>query len=66
MKSTILLTTALFLISAPSPDSKTLAEMSAGFLSLQQGTGLLAAEKTVTTVVETHESEQLPENPTQR
>jgi len=44
MKSTILLTTALFLASAPSPDSKTISEFSAGFLSQTDDQGLMAAE----------------------
>ena len=43
MKSTILLTTALFLASAPSPDSKTVSEISAGFLSPASDQGLMAA-----------------------
>ena len=44
MKSTILLTTALFLASAPAPDSKTISELSAGFLSPTDVHGLMAAE----------------------
>ncbi len=44
MKSIILMTTAIFLMSAPSPDSKTISEMSAGFLSLTSETALSAAE----------------------
>jgi len=44
MKSTILLTTALFLASAPSPDSDVISEISAGFLSLTDTHGLLASE----------------------
>jgi hypothetical protein len=47
MKSTILLTIAIFLLSAPTPDSKTIAEMSAGFLLPNQNTGLLASEDTI-------------------
>lgn len=42
MKSTILMTIALFLISAPSPDSKTISEMSAGFLVPSGILGLMA------------------------
>ena len=49
MKSTILLTTALFLASAPSPDSKTISELSAGFLSTGDNHGLMAAELTTDT-----------------
>ena len=44
MKSIALLTTALFLASAPSPDSATISEMSAGFLSAGEIQPLLAAE----------------------
>ena len=44
MKSTILLTTALFLASAPSPDSKVISEISAGFLSLTDTHGLMASD----------------------
>ena len=46
MKSIILMTTAIFLVSAPSPDSKTIAEISAGFLSPSSETALAAAEVT--------------------
>ena len=44
MKSIILMTTAIFLASAPTPDSKTISEMSAGFLSISTETALAAAE----------------------
>lgn len=44
MKSTILLTTAIFLLSAPAPDSKTLSDMSAGLLAPKNESGLLASE----------------------
>lgn len=44
MKSIALLATALFLASAPSPDSATISEMSAGFLSTGKTQPLLAAE----------------------
>jgi hypothetical protein len=47
MKSTILLTTALFLASAPSPDAKTISELSAGFLSVNNEHGLMASEVTL-------------------
>jgi hypothetical protein len=47
MKSTILLTTALFLASAPSPDAKTISELSAGFLSVENDYGLMASEDTL-------------------
>ena len=44
MKSTVLLATALFLASAPSPDSNSISEMSGGFLSLAKSEVLLASE----------------------
>jgi len=44
MKSTILLTTAIFLASAPAPDSKAISELSAGFLSPKNDHGLMTAE----------------------
>jgi hypothetical protein len=47
MKSTILLTTALFLASAPSPDAKTISELTAGFLSVDNDYGLMASEDTL-------------------
>ena len=40
MKSTILLTTALFLMSAPAPDAKTISEFSGGFLAENSDSGL--------------------------
>lgn len=58
MKSTILLTTALFLASAPSPDSKTISELSAGFLSTDNH-GLMAAEVTADTLSDANLSAQL-------
>jgi hypothetical protein len=45
MKSTILLATAIFLASAPSPDSQSISEMSAGFLVADNSQGLMAAEQ---------------------
>ena len=47
MKSTILLTTALFLASAPAPDAKTISEMSGGFLSVKTDYSLMASEDTL-------------------
>jgi len=46
MKSTILLTTALFLVSAPAPDAKTISELSAGFLSVDDDYALMASDTT--------------------
>lgn len=44
MKSIALLTIALFLASAPSPDSETISQLSAGFLSSVNVQPLMAAE----------------------
>jgi len=46
MKSTILLTTALFLASAPSPDTTSISEFSGGFLADTNAHELMAAELT--------------------
>ena len=53
MKSTILLSTALFLASAPSPDSKAIAEISAGFLKITDNIGLMASDAEIGTKTET-------------
>jgi hypothetical protein len=45
MKSAILLTTAIFLLSAPAPDSKTMSEASAGLLAPKHESGLMASEE---------------------
>lgn len=47
MKSTILLATTLFLASAPSPDAKTVSELSAGFLSAKNDYALMASENSL-------------------
>ena len=52
MKSTILLSTALFLASAPSPDSKAISEISAGFLVISEHIGLMASDSEVGTKTE--------------
>lgn len=59
MKSTILLTTALFLASAPSPDAKTISEFSGGFLSVGNEHGLMAADSSMDTRFNTGTSSQL-------
>jgi hypothetical protein len=53
MKSTILLSTALFLASAPSPDSKAISEISAGFLKITDNIGLMASDAEIGTKTET-------------
>ncbi len=45
MKSTILLATALFLISAPAPDSSDIAQMTSNFIVPVEIPGLLANEE---------------------
>lgn len=47
MKSTVLLATALFLASAPTPDTNSISEMSGGFLSRGQSEPLRASESPV-------------------
>ncbi|MDX2417664.1 MAG: hypothetical protein QNK19_09410 [Xanthomonadales bacterium] len=47
LKSTLILTTLLFLLAAPTPDSQDIAEMSANFLILNNNLGLLASEAPV-------------------
>ncbi len=44
MKTTVLLATALFLASAPSPDSNSISEMSGGFLLPAKSDALLASQ----------------------
>ncbi|MGD8384383.1 MAG: hypothetical protein PVF89_03140 [Lysobacterales bacterium] len=44
MKPTVLLTIAIFLASAPAPDSRSIAEMSGGFLFAPDANALQAAE----------------------
>ena len=44
LKSTLILSTLLFLSVAPEPDSRDIAEMSANFLVPATDTGLMAAE----------------------
>ena len=51
MKSTFLLTTAIFLLSAPAPDSKVLAEASAGLLAPKHESGLLASDQPADKIV---------------
>ena len=41
MKSTILLTIAIFMAIAPSPDSKVISEVSAGFLASGDNPGMM-------------------------
>lgn len=45
MKSVVLLTIALFLISAPAPDSRDVAEMTANFIVPAQEPGLQASQQ---------------------
>ena len=47
MKSTLLLTIVLFLVSAPAPDSGDIAEMSSNFIVPENVPGLLADEQII-------------------
>ena len=58
MKSTILLTIALFLAIAPSPDSKVLSEISGGFLAIAGYSGLMAAEPSLISTTRSNVSTQ--------
>jgi len=53
MKSTILLAIALFLVSAPSPDSNIISEISAGFLLPIASPGSIARESVLNAKNET-------------
>jgi len=46
LKPTLLLTALLFLIMAPAPDARDIAEISANFLIVKAPQGLMAAEET--------------------
>lgn len=45
LKPVLLLTTLLFLLIAPAPDARDIAEMSANFLVVKHQSGLMAAEE---------------------
>jgi len=47
LKPTLILATLLFLIVAPAPDSRDIAEMTADFLVPNNHSGLMAAEETI-------------------
>ena len=47
LKPTLVLTTLLFLIVAPTPDSRDIAEMTANFIVPVNQTGLMAADETM-------------------
>lgn len=52
IKSTLILTTLLFLLVAPAPDANDFAEMTANFLVLDNHSGLMASSEPVTPVRE--------------
>jgi hypothetical protein len=64
MKSTILLATTLFLASAPSPDAKTITELSAGFLTVSNDYALMASETDLSTQHPSSLSSRLESRPT--
>ena len=47
LKPIVILTTLLFLLVAPAPDSQDIAEITANFLVLNNQPGLLASEETL-------------------
>ena len=47
LKPTLVLSTLLFLLVAPAPDSRDLAEMTGNFLVVDNNSGLMAAAKPV-------------------
>ena len=54
LKPTMILTTLLFLMFAPAPDSRDIAEMTANFLVPSNHSVLLASDKPVQINVEEH------------
>jgi len=54
LKPTMILTTLLFLILAPAPDSRDIAEMTANFLVPTSQSVLLASDKPIQINVEEH------------
>jgi hypothetical protein len=52
LKPTLVLTTLLFLLVAPAPDSRDLAEMTGNFLIVDNNSGLMAAAKPIQASVE--------------
>ena len=56
LKPTMILTTLLFLLVAPAPDSNDIAEMTANFLVPQQNSGLMASTEPVIPVTEEHQN----------
>jgi hypothetical protein len=52
LKPTFVLTTLLFLLVAPAPDSHDLAEMTGNFLMVDNNSGLMAAAKPIQASVE--------------
>jgi hypothetical protein len=60
MKSQALLTVALFLVSAPAPDSRDIAEFTSNFI-VPETPLALSADETVTTDVSGQTEQRLPE-----
>jgi hypothetical protein len=52
VKTTLLLATTLFLVSAPAPDSNDIAEMTSNFIILEENPGLMADEGNTAPVAE--------------
>ena len=58
LKPILLLTALLFLIMAPAPDARDIAEMSANFLVVKSQQGLMAAEEPAKTAGEATPAQQ--------
>ena len=54
LKPTLILTTLLFLLVAPAPDSNDIAEMTANFMIPNNHSGLMASAEPVISVKEEH------------
>ncbi|MFT5141060.1 MAG: hypothetical protein ACI9CB_002731 [Rhodothermales bacterium] len=69
MKTTLLLATTLFLVTAPAPDAKGIAELTSNFIVPQNVPGLLAAEENLDvsqTSVTKKDSNTVSAEPTKR
>ena len=56
LKPTLLLTTLLFLLVAPAPDSNDIAEMTANFMIPDNHSGLMASAEPITSVKEEYQN----------
>ena len=56
LKPTLVLTTLLFLLVAPAPDSNDIAEMTANFMIPDNHSGLMASAEPITSVKEEYQN----------